>query len=381
VRLYAALHFLWPAASLALVAALDRSEGRAIRLAAAASTALLLPLTFGFPTELWIAHAAFWPALALLHAPEGPQRAGAGRRAATALALTATVCAHEGGAIWAAVAAAALAARPDRRRALPAGLALLGLALVPWVALKALARPEPYVAEVLGRNALHLADPLALVTPLTVLLGAAVAIFGALAFLWRRRPGGAWLAAAAVAAALAVWWGAVDPFLHAADRYRLRTVLVGAVPLMALAATLPAARAALAGAPAGLARAALAALALVGLIHAVETAKFARAFDAYAGAVAALAAGPEADPELGDRAFVSAARLGAAHRRLGWHSTTPFLSALAAPGFAPARLLVDPTSNYFWLSCATAAANAAAPRALPTATRALVEAYSCLHRP
>ena len=33
----------------------------------AASTALLCPLIFGFPTEMWLAHAMFWPTLALSH--------------------------------------------------------------------------------------------------------------------------------------------------------------------------------------------------------------------------------------------------------------------------------------------------------------------------
>jgi len=96
--------------------------------------------------------------------------------------------------------------------------------------------------------------------------------------------------------------------------------------------------------------------------------------------VQALAMGEAADPALGDASFVSTARLPAASAPLAWHSTAPFLGVLAAGG-APARLLVDPTANYFWFDCAAARTNAAAPRALPEATRAMVTRYHCLHRP
>jgi hypothetical protein len=51
-----------------------------------------------------------------------------------------------------------------------------------------------------------------------------------------------------------------------------------------------------------------------------------------------------------------------------------------APGFAPSRLVVNPRTNYFWLSCAVATANQQAARALPSASRALVRRYACLHR-
>ncbi len=47
--------------------AADRSPGRIIFVYACGSTALLCPLIFGFPTEMWLAHAIFWPALALSH--------------------------------------------------------------------------------------------------------------------------------------------------------------------------------------------------------------------------------------------------------------------------------------------------------------------------
>jgi hypothetical protein len=64
---------------------------------------------------------------------------------------------------------------------------------------------------------------------------------------------------------------------------------------------------------------------------------------------------------------------------LSWFSTTPYLSVIAAQ-FRPNRLVIDPAGNYFWLSCATATANAEAARAVPAQSRDLVRIYSCLHR-
>ncbi len=119
---------------------------------------------------------------------------------------------------------------------------------------------------------------------------------------------------------------------------------------------------------------------LVSLVHAVETTKFIAAWRVHLAAVQGLVMGAEADPALGDAAFVSTARLPAASAPLAWHSTAPFLGALAAPGYAPARLLVDPGAGYFWFDCAAATTHAAAARALPQPTREMLRRYTCLHR-
>ncbi len=111
----------------------------------------------------------------------------------------------------------------------------------------------------------------------------------------------------------------------------------------------------------------------------VETAKFVAAWQAYRTAVAVLATGGEADPALGDPRFVSSDRIAAGVNRLSWFSTTPYLSTVLA-NFTPNRLVIDPAGNYFWLSCATATANAEAARAVPQAGRDLIRIYSCLHR-
>src|SRR5215510_3527928 len=64
---YGLLFYISPFAGLILTDLADRSHGRSIFLHACCSTALLCPLIFGFPTEMWLAHAIFWPTLAVSH--------------------------------------------------------------------------------------------------------------------------------------------------------------------------------------------------------------------------------------------------------------------------------------------------------------------------
>jgi hypothetical protein len=118
---------------------------------------------------------------------------------------------------------------------------------------------------------------------------------------------------------------------------------------------------------------------LLTLVHVVETAKFVGAWRHYRAAVAALATGTASDPALGDARFVSSERIAPDLKPLSWFSTTQYLSVIAGH-FKPNRLVIDPAGNYFWLSCATATANAEAARAVPAETRDLVRIYSCLHR-
>jgi hypothetical protein len=82
---------------------------------------------------------------------------------------------------------------------------------------------------------------------------------------------------------------------------------------------------------------------------------------------------------LGDPRFVSSVRIGPDLNRLAWNSTTQFLSVILAR-FAPARLVIDPSDNYFWLSCRTATASLNADRAVPVETRRLLQIHACLHR-
>ncbi len=67
IAVYGLLFFAAPLAGLLATFAADRSKGRVVSTFACGSTAGLCPLVFGFPTEMWVAHALFWPALALAH--------------------------------------------------------------------------------------------------------------------------------------------------------------------------------------------------------------------------------------------------------------------------------------------------------------------------
>jgi hypothetical protein len=236
--------------------------------------------------------------------------------------------------------------------------------------LKFWVRPDPVVAAVLGANAWQLFAPENLACPLVLTLAASLALYGT-ALRMRCRP---MLAAGLVAAALALWWGLADPPLHADDRYDLRLLLVGGVPLLLIGAGWHAAGRSMPRlSPQGW----LGALLVVTAVHAGETARFAWAWQGYLSAVRALAAGETADPTLGSPAFVSADRLPARFAPFAWSSTTPYLSVLVSDGFQPHRLVVDPSSGYDWFDCATATANAQRPAALPAATRAMVRDHAC----
>jgi hypothetical protein len=265
-----------------------------------------------------------------------------------------------------------------------------------WALAKETVTPDDYDGPMMARAALLVFQLSILESYILVLLVSALAGYG-IVFVLLRRLGttNAYLyAAALVAVALAVYWLEFDRALHADQRYPMRTVLLvvmaglgGLAAAYALDAEgrlklrLPLlARLMAALRNDGVAEAALGAILVVMLVHAVELAKFVRAWTGYEGAVRTLAMGTASDPALGDPNFVSSDRIAADLNRLSWFSTTPYLSVLVAPGFAPRRLVVDPTGNYFWLSCATATANEKADRVVPLETRRLVRVYACLHR-
>jgi hypothetical protein len=243
--------------------------------------------------------------------------------------------------------------------------------------------------------ALNFIDVFGLVDAVTLLLAAALAGYALLYLVLRRRTGWAAVyAALPVLVALALYWLRFDHSLLTDRRYDMRTALLIGTPVLGALATsfalraqgklrlrvplLPALLAVLARPEA--ARLAAGALLLVLTIHVVETAKFVTAWSGYRAAVRGLAMGTASDAWLGDARFVSSARISPDLNRLSWFSTTPYLSVLVAPGFAPKRLVVDPADAYFWLSCATARANESAVRTVPRESRALIRLYSCEHR-
>jgi hypothetical protein len=389
IVVYGLLFFVMPLLGLLVTFAADRSADRIVFSFACCSTAVLGPLVFGFPTEMWMAHAWFWPALALSHYP--PR--GLGGIALTFVALLALVFSHEGGYVLAGTILATLMLRGWRDAAFLRAMGSMVVVAIVWVAVKLIFPPGAYFADVYVRAALGFFGSAQLRSGLLILLVAAIAGYGlvaaALARFTRRAP---IYAAVIVGAALAVYWLGFDHTLHASNRYYMRTVLVIVTPVLGGLAAVYALNAdgwlrhtkpLLSRGMAVIARVPVRTIAvtflLVMLVHAVETAKFVSAWTNYKAAVRELATGSASDPALGDPRFVSSARISADLNRLSWFSTTQYLSVIVT-NFAPTRLVIDPASNYFWMSCATATKNYDAERAVPRETRALVRTYACQHR-
>jgi hypothetical protein len=392
VALYGFLFFLAQGAGLALTFAADRSRNRIIFAYGCASTACLCPMVFGFPTEVWVMHALFWPALAMCHYA----RRGIAGNVSTFVLLAALAFTHASALIagWAIVVTLALRDRPNPRFEQIARLGLTVLLL--WVIVKANLRPDDYVSAVLMRAALHVFDLSIFTGPFMLLLTGALAGYLAAFAVFRRLDAerAHLFALSLTIAGLAIYWIGFDQALHAANRYYMRTPVLIAVPVLGMVAGahtlfadgelnpmipfLPRLLAALTSETA--ARMALGAIAVVISVHVVETTKFIAAWSRYQSAVAKLAMSDASDPALGDPRFVSSERISPQLNRLSWMSTTHFLSVLLAPSLKPARLVVDPSATYFWLSCETATESRDARRAAPVQARELVRVYSCLHR-
>ena len=388
---YGILFYVAPLVGLAGTLAADRSRGRIIFAYACASTALLCPLIFGFPTEMWMAHALFWPALALAHyARQGILGAVILSVTMTALALT-----HAGGVVFAIVIVATLALHGFRHPLFLRGAAALFVAVALWVVVKLVYPADDYFADVLVRAGLHFFDPaifqVNLIVLLVVVLAGYVLLFLALSRIMAAEK--ALLAALAVsAAALLIYWLQFDHWIHASNRYYLRTALVVITPIFGVLSTVYATRADSAPvkcpsllqiakflASLTVIRACTGALILCTAIHVVQTEKFVTGWTVYKAAVRALALGSASDPALGDPRFVSSQRISPELNQISWFSTVEYLSIIVSD-FKPARIVVDPAGNYFWLSCETATENAKATRSVPMPARDLVRIYSCLHR-
>lgn len=387
---YGLLFYIAPAAGLFLTWLADRSSGRTLFAYACGSTALLCPLIFGFPTEMWFAQALFWPTLAVSHYAKQ-------NNAGTALVFLAQLVlafTHEGAVVLLFVIVGTLAARGLRdRRFLRAAICTI-LVLILAATSKFVLPPDDYYAEVLVRAALHFFDLEIFKVEVVLVLLAALTTYGALFAMMK-------LAASEraciysfgiVLALLTIYWLKFDHSILANSRYYLRTALVLLIPVFAAVATLSAMaeeklvlrtlarlRRALLSCSERAICALTAAFLIVTSIHAVETGKFVTAWTSYRTAIAALATGDEADPSLGDPRFVSSARAPATLAPLAWFSTIPYLSVVLS-NFLPNRLVIDPAGNYFWLSCATATQNSKADRSVPVEARDLVRIYSCLHR-
>jgi hypothetical protein len=393
IVLYGLLHFAAPLLGLLATFAADRSKDHIIFVYACLSTALLGPLVFGFPTEMWIAHALFWPALAVCHY----SRDGIGSLVLLFTVLLALAFTHEGALVFVAAIVTTLFFRQKNN---PTLLKYTGAVLVIvsiWLLVKLTCPPDSYYAPVFASAALHFFDLTIFDNDLALLLFGTIASYF-LVFVLILGPlrSKTWIFASLfVTIELASYWLWFDQSLHATNRYYYRTALVVVTPVLgvlAVAKAFNAERWPLSiEAPwlvnlirAGTGRAATqlfnGIFFLTTLVYTVETIKFVTAWSNYNGAVRALAMGTAADREFGDLHFVSSTRIDANLNRPSWNSTTPCLSVLVAPGFAPTRLVVDPAANYFWLTCETATTNLEADRAVSKQGRELVLVYSCLHR-
>lgn len=390
ITTYGLLFYISPLAGLIVTYLADRSDGRFIFFYACCSTAVLCPLVFGFPTEMWLAHAIFWPALAISHYAR-PTIAGAIAVFVAQLALAFT---HEGALVLLFAIVATLALRGLWSTVFLRAMAGLVLILILAVSSKFVLPPDDYYAGVLLRAALHFFDLEIFRVEVVLLLLATLIAYGVIFValsMWSAER--AWIySLGIVLAALCVYWLKFDHSVHASSRYYLRTALVLLTPLFGVVAALSAipedeiAFHPLAGlrkilvSPGHRTRCIFAGtFVVVTLVHAVETMKFVVAWTDYRNAIAALATGDDADPSLGHPQFVSSERAPADFNALSWFSTIPYLSVVLA-NFAPNRLVIDPNGNYFWLSCATATQNRDAQRAVPVQARELVRIYSCLHR-
>jgi len=388
IVVYGLLFYVAPLAGLIGTLVADRSCGRVIFVYACCSTALLCPLIFGFPTEMWLAHALFWPTLAVCHYSK---RTAAGT-ALIFLMMVTLAFTHEGALVLVFSIVVTLVPRGLCDASFLRAAMTLIVVLAMSATVKLLLPPDDYYADVFARAALHFFDLGIFEVSVVIVLLSALAAYGVLLPLFARlSPGGAYLyAATVVLIVLAIYWLRFDNSIHASSRYYLRTALVLLTPVFGALAALSALSrdGRIPVSMRGLERAMtwprgtrpLATMFMIlTLVHVVETAKFVAGWRHYRAAVAALATGHESDLALGDPRFVSSERIASNLSQLSWFSATPYLSVIVAK-FMPNRLVIDPTGNYFWLSCATATANENAARATPRESRDLVRIYSCLHR-
>ena len=414
IVLYGFLFFVAPLLGLGATWLADGSPNRTIFTYACLSTAVLCPMVFGFPTEMWIGHSVFWPTLALAVTRE---RHGV-NVPALIFGFSVLMLTHESGVIFAASIVCVLLVRGAADGLLWRAALAWAIGISLWAAVRILFPPDAYYAVIIPRGARTFLDASNLVRDSAAVLAVALvgyAVIVAVARRWARLRLMIPIEAAAtlaVAIGLAVYWLGFDHLLQAASRYPLRTLLMVALPILGakaaidvmgetkqlklLAPTLPRwlemARDRLTPASG----VAIGALSLIMLVHGVETTKFVVAWQAYVTSLRSLAMGAvfdhrpgRPDPldmtddlrRLGDRRFISSDRLGARLNRLSWYSTTHYLSILVSPEFRPRRLVVDPDAGYFWLSCSQAKRSEAAARVIPKVSRSLVRVHACLNRP
>src|SRR5713226_2797110 len=182
IALYGLLFFGAQLVGLTATWAADRSKDHTIFTYACGSTACLCPFVFGFPTEMWMAHALFWPALALCHgAPPG-----IGGSALVFIALLALAFTHEGALVVAVAILFTLALRGLRDAALLRAMLIFSFVVLIWAVVNAELRPDGYIVDVLHRAAFNFIDVKNLAaSELFLLMAGAVAGYAALISIFR----------------------------------------------------------------------------------------------------------------------------------------------------------------------------------------------------
>src|SRR2546421_7031924 len=230
ILFYGLLFYLAPLAGLIGTLAADCSRNRIIFVSACCSTALLCPLVFGFPSEMWLAHAMFWPTLAVAHYAS---RTVAGTALVFAMVLTLAFT-HEGALVLTFSIVAMLALRGFRDASFLRAAAILIVVLAVLAAVKIMIPPDEYYADVLVRAALHFFDPAIFQVSIVALLFTTIVAYAVLLLVLSKlaMADRAYLfAALIVAVALAIYWLWLDHAMHASSRYYLRTTLVIVTPV------------------------------------------------------------------------------------------------------------------------------------------------------
>src|SRR6187431_509149 len=311
IVVYGLLFYISPLVGLAVTYAADRSPGRLVFVYACGSTALLCPLIFGFPTEMWLAHAIFWPALALSHYAK-PNSLGALRVFAAWLLLAFT---HEAALVLLLAMTATLTPRGWWSAPFVRAATSLAIIITLAAAVKVAVPPDEYYTDVFLRAARHFFDLEIFKVAIVLLLLAAILAYGAILAplsIWLSR-GACICALGLLLGMLSVYWLYFDHSVHASSRYYLRTALVILTPALgALAAIAAMTREGIVFnrqaelwhrliSPHGKMRCAMVGIFLaVTPIHAIETANFVISWIGYRNAIAALAMSSESDPALGD---------------------------------------------------------------------------------
>src|SRR4051812_17350004 len=182
IDIYGLLFFGSQAMGLAATYTADRSKSRIIFCTACVSVACLCPLVFGYPTEMWMAHALFWPTLAVCHYA----RRSVGGTATVVAALTALVFTHEGAVVFAVAVLATLLLRGTQdavfRRATATFLGVMAI----WALVKTSLRPDANFSSILVSVALNSIDINNFTCGLFKLLAVMLAGYGGACFALRR---------------------------------------------------------------------------------------------------------------------------------------------------------------------------------------------------